>query len=110
MNSTHTFLGLDMQTVISMVVGIVIGGLITWLASWYYAKQSTKDMENLIAEAARQLSDKIPADAAKKVTEHALLNAVLEVGPIAFKLLNKITEVQAQSKGKESKSSAAAPP
>jgi hypothetical protein len=40
------------------IVSILIGGIITWLASWYYYQRAAKDLQDEAAKL-RDLSDKM---------------------------------------------------
>ena len=102
MSDPCTFLGLNMSTVLSTAVGVIAGGLITWLAAWYYAEKSAKDMQRLIDKAATELKGTIPRDAAKQVVANNVVNSLRAGSPLIIKLLAKLAEASKTDQPKQS--------
>lgn len=102
MSPAPQVLGMDVQTVVSMAVGVVLGGLITWFASWYYAQRSSVEMKKLIDAAAKQLGNDIPKQAAQHVIANQVISNILAAGPLAFEILAKVAKAGGNTQSKAS--------
>lgn len=95
---------MDLSTVISSTLGVILGAVITWITAWYYARKSAKDMERIIAEAMGQLNKTIPRGAADQVVSKNLTNTVLAMMPFIISGLAKLSAGGDEDSGDEDNS------